>query len=63
MARRDRFTHAAAFFLIGFGIDEQTALVKTADGWFVAGLGAVTLYDAAGATSYRAGETPEGLPA
>jgi cyanophycinase len=45
------------------GIDEQTALVKDADGWSVAGTGAVTLYDASGATTYHAGETPSGLPA
>jgi cyanophycinase len=44
------------------GVDEQTALLKTVDGWLVAGAGTVTLYDASGATTYRSGETPPGLP-
>jgi cyanophycinase len=44
------------------GIDEQTALVKDADGWSVAGAGTVTIYGAAGTTEYRAGDAPEGLP-
>jgi cyanophycinase len=44
------------------GIDEQTALLKDPHGWSVAGAGSVTLYGASGATTYRAGETPEGLP-
>jgi cyanophycinase len=45
------------------GIDEQTALVKDAGGWSVVGAGAVTLYGPDGATTYRAGATPPGLPA
>jgi cyanophycinase len=45
------------------GIDEQTALVKDADGWSVAGAGTVTIYGAAGTTEYRAGDAPQGLPA
>jgi cyanophycinase len=45
------------------GIDEQTALVKDADGWSVAGAGTVTIYGADGTTRYGAGDTPEGLPA
>jgi len=45
------------------GIDEQTALVKDPDGWSVGGAGTVTIYGATGTTEYRAGDTPEGLPA
>jgi cyanophycinase len=44
------------------GIDEHTALISDANGWTVAGAGSVTLYGASGATTYRAGEHPEGLP-
>jgi cyanophycinase len=44
------------------GVDEQTALLKTGDAWSVVGAGAVTLYDASGATTYQAGDTPKGLP-
>jgi cyanophycinase len=44
------------------GIDEETALVKDADGWSVAGAGVVTLYAAGGTTTYRAGDALEGLP-
>jgi cyanophycinase len=44
------------------GIDEETALVKSADGWSVAGAGTVTLYGAGDTTSYSAGDSPGGLP-
>lgn len=44
------------------GIDEETALIKGADGWSVAGAGTVTLYAAGGSSTYRSGDTPEGLP-
>jgi cyanophycinase len=45
------------------GIDEETALVKDADGWSVAGAGTVTLYTGDTTSTYRAGDSPEGLPA
>ena len=44
------------------GIDEQTALVKSPEGWTVAGAGTVTLYDAGTTTTYTAGDAPGGLP-
>ncbi len=44
------------------GIDEETALVKDAAGWSVAGAGTVTLYASGATTTHRAGETLEGLP-
>jgi cyanophycinase len=44
------------------GIDEETALVKDADGWSVAGAGTVTLYASGATTTHRAGETLAGLP-
>jgi cyanophycinase len=51
------------------GIDQETALVKRADGWSVAGAGVVTLYAGDGTSTgigpgvYAAGEQPAGLPA
>jgi cyanophycinase len=45
------------------GVDEETALVKSPDGWSVAGAGAVTLYAAGGTSTYASGDTPAGLPA
>jgi cyanophycinase len=45
------------------GVDEQTALVKSPQGWTVVGAGTVTLYGAGGTTTYAAGDVPEGLPA
>ena len=45
------------------GVDEETALVKSPDGWTVVGAGMVTLYGADGTTTYSAGDAPEGLPA
>jgi cyanophycinase len=45
------------------GIDEQTALVKTTDGWSVAGAGTVTLYSRnATIATYRDGDAPADLP-
>lgn len=44
------------------GIDEQTALVRSPEGWTVAGAGTVTLYAHDSATTYSAGDVPEGLP-
>jgi cyanophycinase len=44
------------------GIDEETALIKDAEGWSVAGAGTVTLYGADGTSTYRSGDHPEGLP-
>lgn len=44
------------------GIDEETALVKDAAGWSVAGAGTVTLYGAGGTATYRAGDRIDGLP-
>jgi len=45
------------------GVDAETALVKSTDGWSVVGAGNVTLYGPDGATTYSSGDTPEGLPA
>jgi cyanophycinase len=45
------------------GIDESTALVKSPDGWTVAGAGTVTLYGAGATTTFVAGDAPDGLPA
>lgn len=44
------------------GVDEQTALVRAADGWSVAGAGTVTLYSGTDVTTYAPGERPTGLP-
>ncbi len=44
------------------GVDEQTALVKSPDGWVVAGAGSVTVYAGGDVTGYAAGDTPAGLP-
>jgi cyanophycinase len=44
------------------GVDEATALVKSPDGWSVAGAGTVTLYSGGDVTTYTAGDTPGGLP-
>ena len=44
------------------GVDEQTALVKSPDGWVVAGAGSVTVYAGGNVTGYAAGDTPAGLP-
>jgi cyanophycinase len=44
------------------GVDEQTALIKRADGWSVAGAGAVTLYGVEGTPRYSSGDTVAGLP-
>jgi cyanophycinase len=45
------------------GIDEQTALVRRDREWTVAGVGDVTVYDAAGhATAHHAGTAVSGLP-
>ena len=45
------------------GIDEETALIKRADGWTVAGAGAVTLYGIEGTPTYTTGDAVAGLPA
>jgi cyanophycinase len=45
------------------GVDEETALVKSPDGWTVAGAGTVTVYGAGATTTYAAGDAPDGLPA
>jgi cyanophycinase len=45
------------------GIDEDTALVLQGGAWRVAGAGEVTVYSGGGRVVYRAGDTPEGLPA
>ena len=45
------------------GIDEQTVLIKQADGWRVAGIGSVTLYGVDGTPVYTAGDSVPGLPA
>jgi len=44
------------------GVDEQTALIKRPDGWFVAGAGAVTLYGVVGTPRYTNGDAVPGLP-
>jgi cyanophycinase len=44
------------------GVDEATALVKGPAGWWVAGVGTVTLYAGDSTTTYTAGDTPDGLP-
>jgi cyanophycinase len=44
------------------GIDEETALVRDADGrWRVAGAGVVTLYEGRSTREYRAGSTVDAL--
>ncbi|HEX4531368.1 MAG TPA: Type 1 glutamine amidotransferase-like domain-containing protein [Acidimicrobiia bacterium] len=45
------------------GVDEETALIKGADGWSVAGAGTVTLYGIEGTPTYTAGDAVAGLPA
>jgi cyanophycinase len=45
------------------GVDEETALIKGADGWNVAGAGAVTLYGIKGTPTYTTGDAVAGLPA
>jgi cyanophycinase len=45
------------------GVDEETALIKGADGWNVAGAGAVTLYGIEGTPTYTTGDAVAGLPA
>lgn len=44
------------------GVDEETALVKSSDGWSVAGAGSVTLYSGDTTTTYAPGDVPSGLP-
>ena len=55
----DLLPHAAVLV----GIDEETALINGADGWSVAGAGAVTLYGIDGTPTYTAGDTRRGPPA
>ena len=45
------------------GIDEETALIKRADGWSVAGAGAVTLYGVDGTPRYTNGDAVPEIPA
>ena len=45
------------------GVDEETALIKGADGWRVAGAGTVTLYGIEATPTYTAGDAVAGLPA